>query len=121
VTKLRVGGVARIWEGDDVWERSGVANVCWESTASQPEFACYCLQAIGKVCFIILPKHSSLQVKWDLPTVRDGAEKELTDLFQQVFGDVIHATEPAKLDLTSKIRKDQTYASRSDSTSSGER
>jgi hypothetical protein len=96
--------VARIWEGDDVWERSGVTNVCWELTASQIEFACYCLQTIGKVCFIILPKRSSLQVKWDLPTVRDGAEKELTDLFQQVFGDVIHPAKPTKLDPSSNSR-----------------
>ena len=114
--------MARIWEGDDVWKRLlGAANVCWESTAPQLESACYCLQAIGKVCFIILPKHSSLQVKWNLPTVRDGTKKELTDLFQQVFGDVVHPAEPDKLDLSSNSSTGWTYVSSKDCTSSGER
>ena len=70
MTELGVGRMAGIRESDDVWEGFSVVP---QRVFAQSEFVGYCLQALDKICLVVLPKGSPLQVKWDLPAVDDSA------------------------------------------------
>lgn len=89
--------MAGIRKREDVGESSLIGVSRWK-LAAELELVGDRSQAVYKFCLVVLSENSPLQIERDFPAVDDSAEEELANLPSEIRGDIVNATETAKLD-----------------------